>query len=144
MASALSRCAARIVARSRKRRPGAELGRTAVEPKLVPDPAAQTVNFGGSRGTKSTDIVLNATPALLPSLTADDRALRSRHMSAARRAARSARATVRIGRRRIRSRRLTRAFYPQVRSCARVKFSKRGFRAIKRAFLRHIRVFMRS
>jgi hypothetical protein len=39
--------------------------------KLVPDAAAQAVNFGGSRGTKSTDVVLSATPALPPSVTAD-------------------------------------------------------------------------
>ncbi len=39
--------------------------------KLVPDISAQSVNFGGSRGSKAIDVVLSATPALPPSTTAD-------------------------------------------------------------------------
>jgi acid phosphatase type 7 len=51
-----------------------------------------------------------------------------------------ARVTVTIGRRKIRSRRFRRTFFPQVRKSFRVKFSKRGFRAIERAFEQHRRL----
>jgi hypothetical protein len=51
-----------------------------------------------------------------------------------------ARVTVTIGHRKVRSRRLSRTFYPQVEQSVRVKFSKRGFRTIKRAFARHTRL----
>ena len=51
-----------------------------------------------------------------------------------------ARVTVTIGRRKVRSRQFSRTFYPQVEKSVRVKFSKRGFRAIRKAFVRHTRL----
>jgi hypothetical protein len=48
--------------------------------------------------------------------------------------------TVKIGRRKIRSRLLTRILQPELRSSVRVKFSKTSLRKIRRAFRRHTRL----
>jgi hypothetical protein len=48
--------------------------------------------------------------------------------------------TVTIGKRKIRSRRLSKTLNPQQTSSVRIKFSKRGYRLIRRAFRRHTRL----